>query len=129
MHTKVMQGSLSQMSKSMHTMHTNLPKVIRLVSSRARTQCSWFGSVRVLNSYTLQTQFVRFRQSFQNREGEKLMEEIQFKEGSNFKEKIRTKQSLSYFLIASFSDSKILFALLTYLGLLFCFFQIFFVDW
>lgn len=51
------------------------------------------------------------------------MEEVKFKEGSSFKEKIRKKERLSFFLTASFSDLKILFALLTYMGLLFCFFK------
>lgn len=61
------------------------------------------------------------------------MEEGKFEEGSNFKDKIRKKkrESLSYFPIAIVGDKKqkTLFALLTYLGLLFYFFRIFFFGW
>lgn len=42
--------------------------------------------------------------TFRTERERKLMEEIKFKEGSNFKEKIRKKEKLYCFLIASFSD-------------------------
>lgn len=75
-----------------------MPRVIRLVG----------GGDLVLSGRLIPT-FYRLSvwdsdRTFRTERERKLMEEIKFKEGSNSKEKIRKKEILSCFLIASFSD-------------------------